>query len=100
MLFQIRHSRTEIYEDWKHAAIEYLKPNIRYYALRYQDDMTFDDIYQELSLHLWNKLDKFNPEGTAKLEGWASKVMRLRIIDLWRMNNKEERTKLRKSKKK
>jgi len=92
------HRRTEIYEDWRHAAIEYLKPNIRYFSLRYQNgSTTFDDLYQELSSHLWNKLDKYQPD--KKIETWASTVMRFKIIDLWRVNHKEDRTKNRMARK-
>jgi DNA-directed RNA polymerase specialized sigma24 family protein len=60
--------------------------------------MTFDDYKQELSMHLWRKLPLYKADGKAKIETWASKVMRLKCIDIDRVHNKEKRTQRRKEK--
>jgi len=92
LLLQIKHSRTEVNTNWKVNALEYLEPHIQYFAKRYQyKDMSFDDYYQELVSHIWDKMDKFDPEGKAKIETWASVVMRNKCISIWRKRTAKKR---------
>ena len=88
-----------IVSDWRLLAIEYLKPDITFWAGRYQNQHnTKDDISQELTAHLYKKLPLFKPSDKATLRTWAWTVIRFKIIDLWRVSCKEQRTQRRKEK--
>lgn len=45
--------------------------------------MPAEDVAQELRMHLWKKMDKYNPN-VASLRTWAQMVMRNRLKDMSR----------------
>lgn len=72
-------------DSYTERALELLEKDICYFATLHngQYGMDFDDIAQEMRIHLWRKLDRYHP-GKAGLRTWANRVMRMRLIDLSR----------------
>ena len=73
--------------DWRMRALFSLEPDIRMFARGWKiPGLEEQDIEQELRIHLYNKLPKYNPY-KSQLRTWASTVMRNRRIDLKRRAN-------------
>lgn len=51
-------------------------------------NMDPDDLAQELRLHVWRKLDKYDPR-RCSFRVWAKQIMRNRIYDLHRKTKKK-----------
>lgn len=77
-------------DSYSERALALLEKDICYLANMYSGGwgMDFDDVAQELRIHLWRKLDKYHP-GKAGLRAWAQQVMRMRLIDVRRKNLKK-----------
>ena len=73
--------------DWRMKALFSLEPDIRRSARGWKiPGLEEQDIEQELRIHLYNKLPKYNPY-KSQLNTWATTVMRNRRIDLKRRAN-------------
>jgi len=72
---------------------------IRYFTFGYRvEGMGIEDQMQELKLHLFKKLDLFDPSKSS-LQTFANRITRNKCIDLDRCLNKQKRTEVRKRKK-
>ena len=76
------------YTEW---ALQIAEPKILYHArINKFPSMDADDIAQELRLHLFEKLKHYDPQKGTLLT-WTDRVLRNRIISIWRVKNKQSR---------
>ena len=70
----------QIIEDY----LEVLEPVTIYYSKKYRIwGLDWEDVAQEVRIHLWRKLKYYDITKSA-LKTWATKVIRNKIIDLSR----------------
>ncbi len=68
------------------------EPSIHYWCRRYWiPGYDFEDLRQESRLHLWKKLDKFDPEQGTVIT-WAKPVIINHLRDLLKQENRKKRS--------
>lgn len=62
--------------------LQSLEPDIKAKSCRCRiAGMDSDDIAQELRIHIWQSIDKYNPK-RGSIRTWANTIMRNKIINL------------------
>lgn len=78
-------------QDWRVDSMKYLDKFVVYEARGHKiHGYTCDDLAQELRLHIWKNLHKYNPY-KSNLKTWANNVMRNKLIDLDRGQTKTQK---------
>lgn len=79
------------FDNYTERALSLLEKDICYLAhTNWGYGMSSEDVAQELRIHLWNKIDRYNPNKKS-LRTWAQQVMRMRLIDMSRHANRVSR---------
>lgn len=67
---------------WSEFALKVLEGDVQFLARRYHiKGYEFEDLCQELRMHLWRKISKYDPR-ISGIRTWANAVMRNRLKDL------------------
>ena len=70
-------------EAWNSFCDEYKGIIFHYVSKMVHQKNELDDFIQEVSIHIWKKIDKYNPELSNFLT-WLSRVIRNKVLDLLR----------------
>jgi RNA polymerase sigma factor (sigma-70 family) len=79
----------EYYASYSEYAMQQSELYISWFCRNYFiPNWEMDDLAQELRLHLWKKLDRYDP-AKSTFKSWSKRILRNKVIDLIRTANKQ-----------